>query len=183
MAATLGAGEATGCLLFGWVATLDFETALLAGFFDGAGLRAGAFGLAKLFCLTAAFLPEATTLPADFFAGAAAFAAGFAGFADFFGLLAGAAFDLVALRAGAFSAGERLSIGLGRADFSDNARLLAEDVVEARRVAGLEGDLLIPFKLGSLMRSSQLSKKAARKARAAHRICAQLNTALRLNQR
>jgi hypothetical protein len=37
--------------------------------------------------------------------------------------------DFVALRTGAFSAAERLVIGLGRADLVDNARLLAEDVV------------------------------------------------------
>ncbi|HYE66460.1 MAG TPA: hypothetical protein VD966_12810 [Pyrinomonadaceae bacterium] len=36
----------------------------------------------------------------------------------------------VALRAGAFSAVERLTIGLGRADFPANVRFLAEDVEE-----------------------------------------------------
>jgi NAD/NADP transhydrogenase beta subunit len=74
-----------------------------------------------------------------------------------------AALDLVALRAGAFSAGERLTIGLGRADLPVNVRFLAEDVVAVRREAGLEGDLFILLIVGSLMRSSRISKKGRSK--------------------
>lgn len=109
----------------------------------------------------AAFFGTTLFFGGIFFAGGA----GFAGFADFFILvLVEAATAFVALRAGAFFAGERLTIGLGRADLPVNARLFAEDVVAVRREAGLEGVLFIPLILGSLMRSSQLSKKAAQKA-------------------
>jgi hypothetical protein len=73
-------------------------------------------------------------LAAAFLAGAAGlrratltlFAFGFAGL-----LLAAGLLDLVALRAGAFSAAERFTIGLGRAeDLLANERFLDEDTVE-----------------------------------------------------
>jgi hypothetical protein len=143
-------------------AALDFETALVACFFAGAGLRAGALALALVACLAAAAFFGA----ALFFGNFLADGAGLDGLADFLVLLlaegAAVAFvALVALRAGAFSAGERLTIGLGRADLPVNVRLLAEDVGVVRRDVGLEGVLFTPLMLGTLMRSSQLSKKAA----------------------
>lgn len=69
--------------------------------------------------------------------------------------------DFVALRAGAFSAAERLIIGLGRAvDLLPNVRFFPEDVDEVWREAGREEDRLTPLTIGSLMRSHQLSKGA-----------------------
>ncbi|HEY0545887.1 MAG TPA: hypothetical protein VGC91_10960 [Pyrinomonadaceae bacterium] len=144
---------------------MAFETAFAACFFAGAGagLRAGVFALTGVARLTgAAFFGTTLFFGGVFFAGRA----GFAGFADFFVLLLveAAATAFVALRAGAFFAGERLTIGLGRADLPVNVRLFAEDVVAVRREARLEGVLFTPLIVGSLMRSSQLSKKAAQKA-------------------
>jgi hypothetical protein len=154
------------------VTTLDFETALAACFFAGAcaGLRACVFVLAVdavRLAVTALFgamlFWVACLAVGDGLSGLTGLDGfdSFAGVADFFALLLTevTALDLVALRAGAFSAGERLTIGLGRADLSVNARFLAEGVVAVRREAGLEGDLFTPLILGSLMRSSQLSKK------------------------
>lgn len=112
--------------------------------------------------MTIVVLLFAASFPVAFFAGVAALD----GLADFFVLLLlvePAVFDFVALWAGAFSAGERLTIGLGRADLLINARFLAEDVVEVRRALGLEGDRFTPLTVGSLMRSSQLSKKPLKK--------------------
>ena len=69
-------------------------------------------------------------------------------------------FDFVALRAGAFSAAERLRIDAGRAaDLPPRVRLFPEDDDEGRE-AGREADLLMPLTIGSLMRSHQLSKGA-----------------------
>lgn len=66
--------------------------------------------------------------------------------------------DLVALRAGAFSAAERLGIGFGRpVDLPASVRFLAADLVEERE-AGRAGDRLTPLMTGSLMRSHRLSK-------------------------
>jgi hypothetical protein len=160
--------------LFGLVVTLDFEiagfeTALLACFFAGAGaaiLRAAGFVFAAAATgrlpVVGFFLLEAALLAGIFFAVAAVFA----GFADFLVLLLAGlvALTFVALRAGAFSAADRLTIGLGFAAFPANARFLAE----VRREAGLEGDLLIPLIVGSLMRSSRLSKKLLKKSASRH---------------
>jgi hypothetical protein len=70
-------------------------------------------------------------------------------------------FDFVALRAGAFSADERLAISAGRAaDLLARVRLFPEDVEDVWRETGREEDLLMPLTTGSLMRSHQLSKGA-----------------------
>ena len=98
------AGFLAGCasLRAGALAlTLTFEE---AAFFGADGLRAGA-ALAVL-PLTKALLPLAATLEPDL------------------------VFDFVALRAGAFSEDERLTIGLGRAVLPPNLRFFAEDAGE-----------------------------------------------------
>jgi hypothetical protein len=161
-------GDALAFALLVVVAGLVLETSLVSRFFagaDGAGLRAGVLVLAVAARFAVTALLGAAPFLTVFFAGAA----GLDGLAGFLTLLLAelAVFDFVALRAGACSAGERLTIGLGRADLPVNARFLAEDVVEVRREAGLEGDRFTPFTVGSLMRSSQLSKKPLRKAQAA----------------
>ena len=61
---------------------------------------------------------------------------------------------LDAFRAGAFLPGERLTIGLGRADLPANARFFAEDAEEFCREAGREGDRFTPLTIGSLIRST-----------------------------
>jgi hypothetical protein len=65
---------------------------------------------------------------------------------------------LVALRAGAFSAGERFTSGLGFADLLADERFFGEDPVEVWREAGREGDRFTPLTIGSLMRSSRFLK-------------------------
>lgn len=76
-------------------------------------------------------------------------------------LVAPAPFAFVALRAGAFTASERLTSNVWRDDLPDNARVFAEDVTALRREAGLDKDRLTLLTVGSLMRSSKLSKKVA----------------------
>jgi hypothetical protein len=66
--------------------------------------------------------------------------------------------EFVALRAGAFSAVERLTIGLGFADLPANERFFDEETVEVWREVGREGDRFTPFTIGSLMRSPRLLK-------------------------
>lgn len=77
----------------------------------------------------------------------------------FLALVAPEPFAFVALRAGALTASERLTINVGRDDLPDNARLFAVDVAALRREAGLDKDRLTLLIVGSLMRSSMLSKK------------------------
>lgn len=88
-------------------------------------------------------------------------AMGLEDFTNFFVLflVTPAPFAFVALRAGAFAASERLIINVGRDDLPDNARPFIEDVAGLRREAGLDKDRLIPLTVGSLIRSSKLSKK------------------------
>jgi hypothetical protein len=110
---------------------------------------------------------------------------GLADFTNFFILAFAALAPLafVALRAGAFSDSERLTINVGRDDLPDNARLLPRDVAPLRREAGLDNDRLTPLTVGSLMRSSKLSKKVTHSGVSCRLNCAQLNTARDLNQR
>ena len=101
--------------------TLDFavETAVFLGCFAGAVLRAGDLPLAAAFLVGTAGLRRATAPPLALFA---------------FGLtcllLTAGLLDLVALRAGAFSAAERFNIGLGRADLLADERFFDEEPVE-----------------------------------------------------
>ena len=101
--------------------------------FDRAG-RAGAF--VTFFCLFAGADLRAVDLVAAAVleVRAVAFFCDDTLFALFFAVLPleeTISFDLVALRAGAFSAAERLTIGAGRAaDLLPNVRPLAEDVEE-----------------------------------------------------
>lgn len=89
----------------------------------------------------------------------------FGDFVNFFvlTLVTPAPLDFVAFRAGAFVASERLTINFGRADLPDNVRLLAEGVAALRREAGVDRDRFTPLIVGSLMRSSRLSKKVTQK--------------------
>ncbi|HEV2915418.1 MAG TPA: hypothetical protein VGX92_19215 [Pyrinomonadaceae bacterium] len=66
--------------------------------------------------------------------------------------------DLVAFRAGAFSADERFTRGLGFADLLADERFLGDDPVDVWREAGREGDRFTPLTIGSLMRSSRFLK-------------------------
>jgi hypothetical protein len=99
---------------------LDFavETAVFLGCFAGAVLRAGDLLLAAAFLAGTAGLRRAAPPPALFAFGLTCL------------LLAVGLLDLVALRAGAFSAAERFNIGLGRADLPANERFFDEDPVE-----------------------------------------------------
>jgi hypothetical protein len=83
------------------------------------------------------------------------------GLTTFFDLafVAPAPFDLEALRAGAFAGRAGFTISDGRDDLLVNVRLFAEDVAPLRREAGLVEDRFTPLTVGSLMRSSKLSKK------------------------
>jgi hypothetical protein len=68
----------------------------------------------------------------------------------------GALLDFVALRAGAFSAVERLTRGFGRADLPDDAPFFA---AAARRGAVRAGDLFTPLVTESLMRSLYFQRR------------------------
>ncbi len=77
-------------------------------------------------------------------------------------LLAEVGFDLVALRAGAFSAVEVFMRRLGCAAFVVSPRAFKEDLEgEERGEAGRVGDRLTPLTIGSLMRSTRILKSAA----------------------
>jgi hypothetical protein len=66
--------------------------------------------------------------------------------------------EFVALRAGALSADERFTIGLGFADLPASERFFDEETVEVWREVGREGDRFTPLTIGSLMRSPRLLK-------------------------
>ncbi len=105
---------------------MDFagETALFLGGFAGALLRVGDLLLAATFLVGTADLRRvAVTALFGFGLTCLLLATGLLDLAV--GLL-----DLVALRAGAFSAAERFNIGLGRADLLANERFFDEDTVE-----------------------------------------------------
>ncbi|MGI8996578.1 MAG: hypothetical protein ACR2GW_07875 [Pyrinomonadaceae bacterium] len=130
LAAGLGDGRARALLFFAaWT--------FLAGLFAGV-VRA----LALL-----AVLDGAGFLAADFLA-----------FGETCAPLVETAFALSALRAGAFSAPERLVIGAGRAGLALTLRFFAGTVEMALRVAGRADSFLTPLMMGSLMHSTQLSK-------------------------
>ena len=133
--------------------------------FDRTGRAAGAAFLATFFCGFAGALLRAGDLAGAalevraeaFFGNGALFVAFFA----VFPLEEAISLDFVALRAGAFSADERLVIAAGRAaDLLPSVRLFPEDVEDVWRETGREEDLLMPLTTGSLMRSHQLSKEA-----------------------
>lgn len=76
-----------------------------------------------------------------------------------FDFVAPAPLAFVALRAGALPASERLIVSVGRDDLPDIVRLFAKDVAAPRREAGPDKGRLTPLTVGSLIRSSKLSKK------------------------
>jgi hypothetical protein len=125
-------GREAGCAAFFCAFTgVDLRAVFLAGV-AVLDVRVAALGAVALFALFFAVLPLEDAIP----------------------------FDFVALRAGAFSAAERLWIDAGRAvDLPATVRLFPEDVEEGRET-GREEDLLMPLTIGSLMRSHQLSKGA-----------------------
>lgn len=77
-----------------------------------------------------------------------------------FTFVATAPLDFEALRAGAFAIRALFTIKDGRDDLPVNVRLFAEDVAPLRREAGLDEDRFTPLTVGSLMRSSKLSKRS-----------------------
>jgi hypothetical protein len=97
--------------------------------FFGTGFRVAGLLRATAVRFGVAFFGAAAFFFTEFFADAA----GFADLTTFLTLFLAevGTVVLVALRAGAFPEGERLTIGLGRADFPGNARPLVEDVEEA----------------------------------------------------